>query len=217
MEDGCEYRKGERFAISGDQYEWIIDRASRQVSITRRSVLGRFTKETIPLEKLVGVTVRLSQMPPASLVSVMAMLRTALDLAKSEQPSSEQLASRMPKGLFVRLDEQPDGNGSRETNLGFPINGVEDERDMVAVAYQIADAAGLGYCGVFALPGVGVEVRLSRSPQPRLEPLGEFADQAERKAEAAAAVAVAGIPPFEPHRFESRRFHVLQDFLAVGL
>jgi hypothetical protein len=165
--------------------------------------LGGPKERTIPLDDLLGVTILLSDTPPMSFASVVRTLATAYDMAKSGATSPEPWVATLPKGLFVRLDERSDGDHVRQTELAFALDGIDDERGMVAIAYRIADAAGLGYSGVFALPGVGVEVRLSRLPGPRLEALGELGDEAARKKAAATALAAAGVPPFEPARFKS--------------
>jgi hypothetical protein len=197
------YRRGEGFEIRGDKDEWVVDRARGQVRVTHKSWFRGPSERAFPLGNLVGVTLRVSQVPPATLAGAVNVLRTALDEARSGRANPERLASRMPKGLFVRLDESTDEGRPRETELSFSVDGFEGEPDLVVMAYQIADATGLGYHGVFVLPEVGVEVRLSRASGSRLKALGELGGEAERKRAAATALAVAGLPPFEPHRFQS--------------
>jgi len=203
MQSELEYRQGKFFALRCDGSEWTIDRNRDQISVIRVSLLGRRSERTIPLEKLVGMTVRLTGTPPKSLAAIGDLLRTAYEQSQSGEMDADQLASKMPRELAVRFDEKADADQPKETELRHAIHGIEDERDLVALSYQIADAAGLGYCGVFCVPGAGFEVHLSRTADPRLSPLKELADDAARTSTAAAAVDGAELPPFEPNRLNS--------------
>jgi hypothetical protein len=139
MDSEWEHQPGQRFIMTGDSHEWSIDRHSGRVRVTRRSSLGGPKERTIPLDDLLGVTILLSDTPPMSFASVVRTLATAYDMAKSGATSPEPWVATLPKGLFVRLDERSDGDHVRQTELAFALDGIDDERGMVAIAYRIAD------------------------------------------------------------------------------
>lgn len=198
MKDLTDYAPGVRFALRGDDHQLEVDAEHGRLVLTTHRLIGSPTVRTLGSASVRAITIELNQAPKISFALGAKLLSQAFQASDAGASDPEALGRDLPRGLLIRIDS----NEAEEPLIAhFALPEQVEERDVVAAAYQLADAARLPHAGVFRARLAGLEVRLARHPSPRLGPSPPAG--ADLAAAASAALSEPEPPPFDPASFQS--------------
>jgi hypothetical protein len=114
-----------------------------------------------------------------------------------------EIDALLPPGRNLRLwlDETVAGGECRTTAVRIPLREIDTCEQLVELAMNLAATVGLGYVGVYEIPGFDVEAHVTREPGRGMVelPRAEVERGGETLANAAAGfLARKSLPPFEP-------------------